>query len=196
LYNADSLVREINMIKCPDIQRFTRNILGKALPYFWSVGSSSTGKYHPEQSNGEGGLVRHTMATAYFAKEFSACFGLAGRDADLAVAAAILHDICKYGIPGGKHTTNIHDKESADYVMALGKAYIATPEAGTFTAADLVEICKGIAFHMGTWTKHERKKEFPYEYSRIELCVHMADMASSRKEVKLAYLEEPTVGVG
>lgn len=196
MYDATSLDREVGYIKCPDIKKFVKNILKKAPPYFWSAASSSSGKYHPEQSNGEGGLVRHTIATAYFAKEFLQCFNLSGRDGDRAVAAAILHDICKYGLPGGPHTTPQHDKESADFVMALGKAYIATPEAGIFTADDLTAICKGIAFHMGTWTKHDRKKPFPAEYSPLELCVHMADMASSRKEVKLGFLSEPTVGIG
>ena len=196
MYNADSFSKELDMIRCPDIRKFVYNILKKAPPYFYTAASSSSGKYHPAQSNGEGGLVRHTKATAYFAHEFCACYGLTGRSADHAVAAAILHDICKYGLPGGQHTTKTHDKESADFVMALGKAYLNTSEAGVFGPDELVEICKGIAFHMGTWTIHDRKKAFPGDYSPLEACVHMADMASSRKEVSLNYLAEPTVGIG
>ena len=35
----------------------------KTLPEYWyHVGASSTGKYHPEYSLGEGGLMRHTVA--------------------------------------------------------------------------------------------------------------------------------------
>ena len=35
----------------------------KTVPEYWyHVGASSTGKYHPEYSLGEGGLMRHTVA--------------------------------------------------------------------------------------------------------------------------------------
>ena len=35
----------------------------KTIPEYWyHVGASSTGKYHPEYSLGEGGLMRHTVA--------------------------------------------------------------------------------------------------------------------------------------
>ena len=35
----------------------------KTIPEYWyHVGASSTGKYHPKYSLGEGGLMRHTVA--------------------------------------------------------------------------------------------------------------------------------------
>lgn len=196
MYTHEDFKQELALIKCPDIKKFTEAMLKKALPYFYSYASSSSGKYHPAQSNGEGGLVRHTKAAVYFANAFCRSFELEGREADLTISATILHDLCKYGIPGGKHTTPMHDKESADYVLALGKAYLGSGEAGTFTADDLVVVCQGIAHHMGPWTKHNKKKVFPDEYTKSEMVVHIADMASTQKEVGISYLSEPTVGIG
>lgn len=194
MYDVDTFEKELGTIKNESIRDFTRVMLSKALPYFWVAPSSSTGKYHPKQSNGEGGLVRHTKAAAYFATAFARSYGLTPKETDYAISAVLLHDLCKYGIPGGKHTTPKHDKESADYVMNMGKSYVAACDS--FTSVDLIEICKGIAHHTGPWTKHERKKQFPEEYTKIETVVHISDMASAQKAVAIEYLSEPTVGIG
>ena len=37
--------------------------------YFWYVPASSTGKYHPDFAQGEGGLIRHTKAAVCVAQE-------------------------------------------------------------------------------------------------------------------------------
>lgn len=47
---------ELDQIRDEQIMTFTRYVLEKAPTYFWTVPSSSSGKYHPPQSNGEGGL--------------------------------------------------------------------------------------------------------------------------------------------
>jgi hypothetical protein len=189
--------RELGYIKCPDITKFVEHCLRLAPLYFWEKPSSSTGKYHPPQSNGAGGLVRHTQAATYFATAFCRTFSIEGRAADQVVAATILHDLCKYGLGGGKHTTKTHDKESADYVLACGKSYLAyiDVDCGTFCMADLLEICKAIAFHMGPWCVHDRKKPFS-AFTPAEMVVHISDMASAQKEVGILFLNEPTVGVG
>ena len=49
-----------------------RNLVIKSLDTisekFFHAGASSTGKYHPDYTAGDGGLVRHTMSVEYFAK--------------------------------------------------------------------------------------------------------------------------------
>ncbi len=46
-----------------DDLRFLAGEMIKTIPEYWyHFGASSTGKYHPEYSLGEGGLMRHTVA--------------------------------------------------------------------------------------------------------------------------------------
>ena len=53
---------ELNYIKNPKIKEFTEKVLLEVPDYFFQIGASSTGKYHPSYTLGEGGLVNHTKA--------------------------------------------------------------------------------------------------------------------------------------
>lgn len=170
---------ELSWIKNEQIREFTIHCLEQAPPYFWEVPSSSTGKHHSGWSNGPGGLVKHSKATAYVAKELAPAYSLSDEDADVAIAAAILHDITKYGMHGGKYTTSDHGYVGAMFVHLLGKRY------SKGEPPRLQDICKGIANHFG--------KKFPEDYSVIEELVHVADMVASRKEIKFGFLEETSL---
>ena len=62
--------REINLIQSEDYRMFVKYYLDNYCPkYFWEIGASSSGKYHPKFSQGVGGLVRHTKAVVMFAEE-------------------------------------------------------------------------------------------------------------------------------
>ena len=93
--------REINLIQNPDYQAFVRWVLDKAVPdYFWEIGASSSGRYHPVFSQGDGGLVRHTKAVVMFAEELlrmSSYMYLSDEHKDFVIMACIVHDTCKYG---------------------------------------------------------------------------------------------------
>lgn len=189
---------ELDKICDDSLRAFAEYALSKAPPYFWMLPSSSTGKYHPPQSNGQGGLIRHTKAAVYFAD--SACRphlesgSLTTKDHAIAVTATLLHDIVKYGVGSPqRYTTKTHDKEGADFVFRLGREYCKDhPE---LDLGDIKRVCKGIAFHMGPWTSEDRRKQYPDEYSLIERIVFEADYNSSRREVGLSILE-PSVGIG
>ena len=65
----EKFMQEINYIK-NEKYRENAKILIEGLPdYFFSVPASSTGKYHPKFSSGDGGLVRHTKAAVRIAYE-------------------------------------------------------------------------------------------------------------------------------
>ena len=146
--------------------------------------SSSTGKYHNKQSNGEGGLLRHSKAVVYFASILCRAYGIEGKQKDIVTSACILHDIVKYGLVMQKYTTKTHDKEGADFILNLGKDFKELPYD------DLLAICCGVAYHMGQWTTHPKKKRFPEDYTNTEVIVHLADMCSAGKEVSLGFLEQ------
>ena len=60
----------LNTIVSDDIREFAE-VLVEGLPdYIWHVGASSTGKYHPAYSLGDGGLMRHQIAVVRFLNYF------------------------------------------------------------------------------------------------------------------------------
>lgn len=183
---------ELDQIKDKNIRSFTEYCLDNAPPYFWVVPSSSTGKYHPPQSLGTGGLVRHTRSAVYFADILCRAYGVEGRAKDIIISAVLSHDLAKYDLPMRPHTVSNHDKISADYVFNLAKQFVS--EGNILAVEDAQAICKGIAFHYGRWTTEDRRKKFSEEYSTTELIVHLADMVSAGREVSLGFLQETLIG--
>lgn len=184
----DYLGAELKQIEDAGIRDFTEQVLSVAPMYFWVVPSSSTGKYHCAQSNGTGGLVRHTRAVVYFAGILCRAYALEGRDKDIIVSACILHDVVKYGLTMQKFTTKIHDKDGANFILNTGKQSVLIDK---HTVND---IAQAVGHHMGRWTTHERAKKFPEDYTTRELIVHLADMCSAGKEVNLEFLQENLIG--
>ena len=179
------LADELAMIRSTDIREFTEMVLSKVPEYFWRVPSSSTGKYHPPQSNGPGGLVRHTQAVVYFADKLCDVFQVIGKERDATLAGCILHDILKYGDPKEMHTTKTHDFDSAVFVQSLIDSGDPQPWHNTLLGV--------IAWHMGRWTVYQkgrkRRKIFPEDYTKPELIGHLADVISARKNVSLSHIE-------
>ena len=174
------LTEELKLIRDTAVREFTEHCLSQAPEYFWTKPSSSSGKYHPEQSNGEGGLVRHTQAVVYLAVKLCDVFSATRLETDCVIAACILHDILKYGpAPGEDHTTKDHDYRGALWVRELGIARGLDRRL-------LNIISEGIAWHMGRWTDMTGRttpKEFPVEYGYIHLIVHLADVIAAQKRV-------------
>lgn len=185
---TETFEQELNQIQDKTIRDFTIHVLEKAPPYFWVVPSSSTGKYHSRQSNGEGGLVRHTKGVVYFAGIFCRAYNIEGKYKDRIIAACLFHDVCKYGITMQKYTTKTHDKEASVFVYKLGETFTGLDKT------DLVEICNICLHHMGQWGVHERVKKFPEAYTTAELILHLSDMASAGKEVSLDFLNTFDLG--
>lgn len=178
---------ELDLIKNSQIREMTLKMLEIAPEYFWVKPSSSTGKYHPEQSQGEGGLVRHTKAVVYMADELCRSEAIVEDERDAIISASLLHDICKYGLPDSKHTVSNHDYIGAFFVNAQ------TTKLGIEDTPMMKGILGGIAWHYGIWSKRpagKDVKQYPDEYSRIERIVHLSDYIASRKELKFGFLEE------
>ena len=100
--NIKLFEREINLIINEDLRMAVKSYMEEAVPdYFWADGASSSGKYHPQFAQGEGGLVRHTKAVVMFAEELlrmSSYAYMKEEYKDYVIAACIVHDTCKYGM--------------------------------------------------------------------------------------------------
>ena len=61
--------RELKYIENDDFRKSVEVVINNLPEYFGHVAASSTGKYHPKFSLGDGGLVRHTKAAVRIAYE-------------------------------------------------------------------------------------------------------------------------------
>ena len=96
-------------IKNSTISQWTVAMLDLAPSAFWEKASSSTGKYHKVDENQPGGQVVHTLRVCLVVEHLVRMDELTEMERDILLAAAILHDICKYGVDGkSEHTLSEH----------------------------------------------------------------------------------------
>ena len=171
---------EINMIKDETLRNMVYGYMADATPdYFWTDGASSSGKYHPQFSQGEGGLVRHTKAVVMFADELLRMSSYAYMREiykDYVIAACIIHDTAKYGmVDFDKSEYANHAKNAALAFEMYCKEYNYTPSEFLLNA---------VAAHMGQWSTDKEDRPF----TSIDRCVHMADYMASR-----AFIDIPAI---
>ena len=99
--NAKIFDSILNTIENEDIRYFAEQCIETIPDYFWEVGASSTGKYHPQYALGDLGLARHTCALVRFLNHILSvdCFGnkFTSREKDLMRVAGMMHDTRKSG---------------------------------------------------------------------------------------------------
>lgn len=190
--SKELIYSEVLRIESEDIRTFVVVALSQVDPKFWVSPASSTGKYHPAEDNGEGGLVRHVYkGSAGIIDQYGRRSGFGQREVDMARAAFLLHDTCKNGVTWGEVT---------DYSHGL----IASQWLEQFTLEDegaKREILNAVRYHMSQWSYAVNPFENRFylkeellanlaeisralaDPSRIELAVQEADYWSSRKEM-------------
>lgn len=172
--NSKFFEREIAMIENEGFRSFVRNFFDhKVGAWFWESGASASGKYHPEFTKGEGGLVRHTRAVCMICEELLRMNTYAYMRAeykDYARMACLLHDTRKYGSG---------DTEDKDCYKNHGLlAACAVEEAWrSFFGENAPELlCMAIRSHMGQWVENRDDRPF----TNIDRLVHLADYIASR----------------
>lgn len=172
---------ELNYIQNPDIKKFTESMIGRLPDYFFEVGASSTGRYHPSYALGNGGLVRHTQAAARIAIELFRCEAVTGKfsdeSKDIILSALILHDGCKHGIIKQQYTVAEHPLEAVKFCEQQEDAKSSLSE-------DFFEkIMDGIKTHMGFFnTDFKTKREvLPKPDKGYQNFIHLCDYLASRK---------------
>jgi len=112
----DILYNQIKEIGDESIRNFVRQALDNAPEGFWKDASSASGKYHPLENQGTGGIIRHTIKCAVLTKDLLRFVNLSEKEKDIILASVILHDIKKHGEPWGEHTSTEHGKIAADFL--------------------------------------------------------------------------------
>lgn len=178
----------LDTIENDDIKEFATVLIDNLPEYIWEVGASSTGKYHPAYSLGEGGLMRHQMAVVRFLNFFFELEQyqnvITSRRRDLLRIAGFVHDGRKSGTQEAyeksKYTKFDHPKLMADEVMSYDGKYLNTEE--------LTFIAKAINSHMGQWNVDSKTKvELPKPSNMYEEFVHLADYLASRKSLTMDF---------
>ena len=139
----------INKIQDDRVKRITVAAFANVAPHFYHEAASTTGKYHPMFSLGDGGLVRHVLAAAHFCERFlMAAPQLSQYEKDIALAAILLHDACKCGVKFESQYTVF------EHPILVCQLY--TPR--TVEDRDVwKDICNLISSHMGCWNKPSKR---------------------------------------
>jgi len=173
---------ELNLISFPEVRKFTEKCVCNLPDYFFDVAASSTGKYHPKFSLGEGGLVRHTQIACRIANDLfnMEMFNKLFPEKCYAIAALILHDGVKHGNPKQAYTVHEHPNLASDLIMATAE----TDEEKKIA----LKICPLVESHMGQWNKNKRSRVALAKPSTpLEKFVHLCDYIASRKTFDYFY---------
>ena len=185
------LKQELEYIKNDRIRK-SAEILVELIPdYFFKVPASSTGKYHPSFSNGDGGLLRHTKVATRIGKEILSLEytnNLFTEDEkDLLILGIMLHDTQKLGKEEEKYTRFDHPLLAADFIEQ-------NKEKTELTKEEVELLKRVISSHMGEWNKsYYSKVELPKPSDKYEFFVHMFDYLSSKKFLDVKFDENNNI---
>ena len=188
----DILKKEINYVKDSGRKGDLKTLIELLPEYFFEVPASSTGKYHPAFSLGDGGLVRHTKVAVRMAVELlnnnSVGMKFNEKDRDLIIMALILHDGVKSGMEKSKYT-------KADHPLLVSKLIMENKDKLSMDIDDIRKMCSMIESHMGEWNTDPYTKEeiLPIPRTAEQRFVHMCDYLASRKFLDVKFNENDIV---
>jgi hypothetical protein len=185
---------ELNDIQDNNLRLFAVQLLVNAPEYFFTVPASSSGKYHPYFAREVGGLVKHTRCVIFYAECNAESFNFDSHIKDLAIIAALAHDIKKQGNNNtGSHTVWEHPELAYNYVLEMQKT-----NSHLISVEDATIIANAILCHMGKWQHDAQftrgKKAFPLPTTLFDYAIQSADYMASRVELT-GFAFRPTDGV-
>ena len=177
----------LNTFENEDIKEFAIKVIKNFDPYIWKVPASSTGKYHPSYSLGDGGLMRHTVAAVRLLNHMLSVDSVknqfTSRERDLLRVALIAHDCKKSGsqedYEKSKYTKFNHPLLAAKFIQNIDG----------LNKEEKFYIGKVIASHMGQWNTDKRSPDIvlPTPETDPQIIVHLADYLASRKDIEIKF---------
>lgn len=179
------LKTEIEYIKKNKYKENLKILIDLLPDYFFKVPASSTGKYHPACSLGEGGLLRHTKTVAKIAIELYQDESITGiftdDEKDLMMMGLILHDGLKHGLEYSEYTVFTHPLVMANYIKD-------NFDKLTLTSNEIEFLCSVISSHMGPFTKDYKGNELlPKPINKYQKFVHMCDYIASKRFLNICF---------
>lgn len=179
---------ELEYIKDEKLQDSLLKIIESLPEYWFHVAASSTGKYHPKYSLGEGGLLRHSKSAMRIGYELLSdhCIGekYTDREKDLMLIALLVHDGLKLGEKEERYTRFDHPILMANYIIKNQLQYNLEED-------DAIFIADVIKTHMGPWTKDYNGNEIlERPKTKYQNFVHMCDFLASKKFLQVSFDED------
>lgn len=180
---------ELQTICNDNVREYTQQVLERVNDKFFHAPASSSGKYHPKYTLGDGGLYRHTRAAVKIANsllETTTFNNFASIQCDYIRAALILHDTCKSGIDWtSEHTCFEHPAFACDLIFDTLK-----DNSNESEQEYQMNVTRLIACHMGEWnTSKYSTMKLPVPISDDEIFVHLCDYLASRKFIEINFEE-------
>ncbi len=187
----DIFVEDLAKIKSKAIREFTEQALDAVDDNFYTEPCSSSGKFHPPEDQGVGGIVRHVKKGLEVIAQFGRRVLFSETELDIAMSAFILHDSCKNGVVWGKDTDYAHGYIASEWLkqFKLDEAFVKE------------SLLDAVRYHMAPWayrhtpwaketfTKQEMNENIAELHraltqpTRVEVAVREADYWSSRKNM-------------
>ena len=163
----DRFTAAVESITTLELRTLANHCLDKLPEHFWTQPSSSSGKYHPEDEHGPGGLALHTLRVMKVA-EILIRASQPPIYANAIRLAAMLHDAARYGLnkKPSPHSLDEHPELSAEF---LRECYLEKQD----TPPLALKAYNPILRHMGKWGKY--RPESPEDW-----IVHYADVIASQ----------------
>ena len=170
---------EINYIKDESLRKSLGKLIELLPDYFFKEPATSTGKYHPEYAQGEGGLLRHTKAAVRIGYELLQDLSISKKytnhEKDLMLMALLLHDGFKKGLVEERYTRFDHPLIAAKIILDNASEVGLSKEDATF-------ISDAIKTHMGDYTvDYSGNEVLEKPHTKYQNFVHMCDFLASRK---------------
>ena len=184
---------ELKNFELPKVKQFAQNCIANFNDAFFTAGASSTGKYHPNYAQGEGGLYRHTCAALRFAETLfcidsvNELFELDVGYRDAIRLALLVHDSCKSGRNwDSKYTVHEHPLLAEQFLQEMEEQY---NENGDLTIKQVVRVaCDCVRTNMGQWNKNPYMDTvLPVPETKVQIFTHICDYLASRKDFEVQF---------
>jgi hypothetical protein len=178
-----AFANELNDIQDDNLRQFAAQLLANAPEYFFTIPASSSGKHHPYFAREIGGLIKHTRCVVFYAECNAESFNFDSHTKDLAIIAALAHDIKKQGDNDAKnYTVWEHPELAYNFILEMQNTY-----PNLISVEDATIVANAILSHMGKWWHDEKftkgKKQFPLPTTMFDYAIQSADYMASRVEL-------------
>jgi hypothetical protein len=178
------LQSEIRKISNPQLREAVKKCIEDRAKKLKLVPASTSGKYHPPDERGTGGLIRHIKKLVWLLEGLTKHFGVSDGDHDCLIASAFFHDIA---------LVELVDFDSDGSIILDRKKYHEHPKISSLIAVEyltaeginwdsplLIKIVDIISSHMGKWYPNCKSP-----FSSLEIMFSTADYFASRENVTI-----------
>jgi len=189
---SDIFRTEIGYIKDTNYQKNAEVLVNLLPDYFFEVPASSTGKYHPEYTQGNGGLLRHSKAAMRIGHELLSDPAIGSKysekEKDLMLIALMVHDGLKHGVPKEQYVRFDHPILAANFIKD-------NQSKTTFDDAEIKFMMDTVSSHMGPFNTNQYSDVvLPVPQNKYQKFVHMCDLLASKKFLDIKFENNEIIG--